>query len=79
MKKFFRNIFFFITIVFFSVLQTNAQTKIFKITINKEISTTTWQYIKHGLDESLHNESKAVIIELNTYGICAIYAASIGV
>lgn len=68
MKKFALSTFILLLILNFSIVKAESQFQIYKITINKEIGTTTWQYIKHGLKESLDKKSDAVIIELNTYG-----------
>ena len=68
MKKLALSTFILLFLLNFSIVKAESQFQIYKITINKEIGTTTWQYIKHGLKESLDKKSDAIIIELNTYG-----------
>ncbi len=57
-------------------LQCWASKSYYEIRVFKEISATSWQYLKNGLEEASENQVDAVFLHLNTYGGAVDYADS---
>ncbi|MGL5318886.1 MAG: NfeD family protein [Bacteroidales bacterium] len=47
------------------------------IDLKKEIGSTTWLYVKNGLEESKKEKADAIFIHMNTYGGTVVFADSI--
>lgn len=47
------------------------------VDLKKEIGSTTWLYVKNGLQEAHNQKADAVIIHMNTYGGAVLFADSI--
>lgn len=51
-------------------------TKLYRIDIHEDISSTTWRYLQAGMHEARQSGADAVIIHLNTYGGTVVHADS---
>lgn len=77
MKKF---IVFFIFLSYFTIFYQNytyAENLYYTIPLEKEINSTTWQYVNNGLKNAEKLDAEAVIIKMNTFGGALDYADSI--
>lgn len=55
----------------------NTKPVFFSIDLKKNVSNTTWLYIKNGFAEADSLRAKAIIVEMNTYGGEVVFADSI--
>lgn len=53
-----------------------GDTKLYRIDIHEDISSTTWRYLQAGMHEAQENDADGVIIHLNTYGGTVLHADS---
>lgn len=53
------------------------QTVYYVIDLKKEIGSTTWLYVKHGIAEAHKENADAIFIHMNTYGGAVVFADSI--
>lgn len=72
--------FFLVLITAFTIYNTlNAQNVplIYKINLKKEIGSTSWIYVRNGLNEADSLKASCIILHMNTYGGAVLYADSI--
>ena len=50
---------------------------VYKINLKKEIGSTSWIYVRNGLNEADSLKAACVILHMNTYGGTVLYADSI--
>ncbi|MGL5691634.1 MAG: SDH family Clp fold serine proteinase, partial [Bacteroidales bacterium] len=68
----------FITLSLLFICSLLSANKLFYVVdLKKEIGSTTWLYVKNGLQEAHKQKADAVIIHMNTYGGAVLFADSI--
>ncbi|MEG1616540.1 MAG: NfeD family protein [Bacteroidales bacterium] len=64
--------------IYLSILSSYAQKKVYyQIDLKKEIGSTTWIYVKKGLNEAAAQNADGVFLNMNTYGGTVVHADSI--
>lgn len=60
-----------------SLTATAVQKIYYVIDLKKEIGSTTWLYVKNGIQDAHKEDADAIIIHMNTYGGAVVFADSI--
>lgn len=68
---------FFITLLISNASKAQNVPLIYKINLKKEIGSTSWIYVRNGLNEADSLKAACIILHMNTYGGTVLHADSI--